>query len=233
MAEPIYTEISQAEFARKMEVSRAAVSQWKTNDILRDDAFSKPGKKGKLRYEIAVEQVRRNRDIGQALGNGIETRISADVSQEACAPKPKQPVEDQLDLLSVPAPVSDEQAPNGQIQSKAPTVQDELAKAKLEEQRRKNRIGAAEEALRQGQLMSAEDARAQMTRIAGMMLQIFEGSLTDFAAVIASQFKVPQRDVLHLLKNEFRNVRKSATQKERSRIANLEENTTASVDLEE
>lgn len=60
-------ELSQAEFAREMGVSRAAVSQWKTKDILRDDAFTKPGKKGKVIFHIAVEQVRVNRDLADSV----------------------------------------------------------------------------------------------------------------------------------------------------------------------
>jgi hypothetical protein len=59
-------------------------------------------------------------------------------------------------------------------------------------------------------LMASGDAREQVARVASMMMQIFEGSLIDFASKIASQFDVPQRDVLHLLKGEFRNVRATA-----------------------
>jgi len=225
--------MTQADFARHMGVSRAAVSQWKKRDILREDAFTQPGKTGKVILTVAVEQVRRNRDIGQALGNGIETRTSTEAAHGADAPTEVVPVEAQPDLLgAVLAPVSVEQPAAAQPIPKANTLEDQLKRAKLEEQLRRNRMAASEEALRQGLLVAAENAREEMTRVASMMLQIFEGSLTDFAAAIASQFNVPQRDVLHLLKSEFRNVRKSATQKERSRIANLERNTTASVELD-
>jgi hypothetical protein len=74
--------MSQAEFARHCGVSRAAVSQWKhpANNILRDDAFTKPGRKGQIIVEVALDQVRRNRDIGQSLGNGIGTRTGKDTA---------------------------------------------------------------------------------------------------------------------------------------------------------
>jgi len=232
--QPAQEHQTQADFARYMDVSRAAVSQWKKRDILRDDAFTEPNKKGKVILAVAVEQVRRNRDVGQALGNGIETRTSTEATSSAAAPATVAPVETQPDLLGSEAAPSAVGKPATELaQPKVDTVEDQLKRARLEEQHRKNRMGAAEEALQQGKLMSAEDAREQMTRVASMMLQIFEGSLTDFAATIASQFEVPQRDVLHLLKAEFRNVRQTATQKERSRIANLERNTTASVELDE
>lgn len=218
--------LSQAKFADHMGVTRAAVSQWKAKDILRDDAFTLPGKKGKLIVAVAVDQVRRNRNIGQSLGNGIETRTSTDA-----APQQHDGANEVAPIL----PVSDASEPPtiAPPEPKRDTVEDQLKRARLEEQHRKNRMGAAEEARQQGKLMSSEDAREQMARVAVMMLQIFEGSLTDFAASIASQFSVPQRDVLHLLKNEFRQVRQSATQKERARLASLERNVTTAVELDE
>lgn len=228
-------ELSQAEFAREMGVSRAAVSQWKTKDILRDDAFTKPGKKGKVIFHIAVEQVRVNRDLGQSLGNGIGTRTAA---PDGATPAPAPAAEDppaQLELPSeghsgaAPEPAADAPAV---VQPKGNSVQDLLIAARLEEQLRKNRIGASEEALRQGMLMSADDAREQMTRVAGMMMQIFEGALTDFAAALASQFDVPQRDALHLLKNEFRNVRKTATMKQRALAEQAPKEVTTNVELD-
>lgn len=54
-----------------------------------------------------------------------------------------------------------------------------------------------------------------MNRIAGMMMQIFEGALPDLSAKVSEQFSLPQRDVLHLLREEFRKVRDSATTKEK------------------
>ncbi|KIC42229.1 hypothetical protein RA27_02230 [Ruegeria sp. ANG-R] len=234
-----YRLVSQAEFAREMDVSRAAVSQWKSNDILRDDAFTKPGKKGKLKFEIAVDQVRRNRDLGQSLGNGIATRTTVDQPAQPTPPQPAAPAppaSDQPDLLSAPQPQTvtpePQPAPAAEQISKPDTVEDQLKRARLEDQLRKNRISAAEEAERQGLLMGSEDAREQMMRIAGMMMQIFEGALTDFATVVASEFGVPKRDVLHLLKAEFRNVRETAMRKERARQNEVERNAVASVDME-
>ena len=80
--------------------------------------------------------------------------------------------------------------------------------------------------------MDADDARERMTRIAGMMLQIFEGALPDFAAAMAAQFDVPQRDVLHLLRAEFKKVRKTAAMKERARADEAKKEMTTSVELD-
>jgi hypothetical protein len=227
--QPEQQHLSQAKFADHMGVTRAAVSQWKKKDILRDDAFTSPGKKGKLIVSVAVDQVRRNRNIGQALGNGIETRTSTDAAPTA---EPHQ--HNNAEEFGLVLPVSDTAEPptSASSEPKRDTVEDQLKRARLEEQHRKNRMGAAEEAKQQGKLMSAEDAREQMARVAVMMMQIFEGSLTDFAAAMAAQFSVPQRDVLHLLKSEFRQVRQSATLKEQARIASLARDITTSVELD-
>ncbi len=239
--QPAHQEMSQADFARAMGVSRAAVSQWKSKDILRDDAFTKPGKSGKIIYPVAVEQVRRNRDIGQSLGNGIATRTTVDDAaqvQPAAAPDTDPAPVQQPSLPMTEATQAEQAAPEAPAASSTPaapkpdTVEDQLKRAKLEEQLRRNRIQAADEALRQGMLVSADDAREQMTRIAGMMLQIFEGALPDFAAAMAAQFNVPQRDVLHLLRAEFKKVRKTAAMKERARADEVEKDVATSVELD-
>lgn len=239
--QPAHQEMSQADFAREMGVSRAAVSQWKTKDILSADAFTKPNKSGKIIYAVAIEEVRRNRDIGQSLGNGIATRTTVDDAaqvQPAAAPDPEPAPVQQPSLSMAEAAPAEQAAPEAPAASSTPaapkpdTVEDQLKRAKLEEQLRRNRIQAADEALRQGMLMSADDAREQMTRIAGMMLQIFEGALPDFAAAMAAQFNVPQRDVLHMLRAEFKKARKTAAMKERARADEVEKDVATSVVLD-
>jgi hypothetical protein len=224
---------TQADFARRMGVSRAAVSQWKSRDILRDDAFTQPGKKGKVIFAVGVEQVRRNRDIGQALGNGIETRTSTDAAPDAevSAREPTNNVQPSLPVSNVES-VPVEPVAAAPAVPKKDTVEDRLKHAKLEQQLRTNRIQASEEALRQGMLVEAGDAREQMTRVASMMLQIFEGSLPDLGAAISAQFDIPQRDVLHLLRAEFKKVRATVAMKERARADAASRNETVSIELE-
>lgn len=226
--QPAQEHQSQADFARHMGVTRAAVSQWKKKDILRADAFTQPEKKGKVVVAVAVEQVRRNRDIGQALGNGIGTRTSTDAETSD-----EQPEEVQPDLpVDDAAPVQTEPTAAAPVKPKLDTVEDQLKRAKLEQQLRTNRIQASEEALRQGMLVAASDAREQMTRVASMMLQIFEGSLPDLGAAISAQFDIPQRDVLHLLRAEFKKVRATAAMKERARAGAANKEHVASIEVE-
>ncbi len=227
--QPAQEHQTQADFARHMGVSRAAVSQWKSRDILRDDAFTQPGKKGKVVVSVAVEQVRRNRDIGQSLGNGIETRTSTDAEPSADQPaeevQPDLPMDDEAPVQAQPTAVPP-------AKPKVDTVEDQIKRAKLEQQLRTNRIQASEEALRQGMLVAADDAREQMTRVASMMLQIFEGSLPDLGAAISAQFDIPQRDVLHLLRSEFKKVRATAAMKERARADAASKERVASIEVD-
>ncbi|MEH6521212.1 MAG: hypothetical protein V7775_08310 [Sulfitobacter sp.] len=219
--------MTQADFARHVGVSRAAVSQWKSRDILRDDAFTQPGKKGKLIVSVAVEQVRSNRDIGQALGNGIETRTS---TGEAPAAEPLAE-EVQLDLAKADAQTITS-APAKAILAEDNSIEGQIKRAKLEQQLRTNRMHATEEAVRQSKLVAADDAREQMTRVANMMLQVFEGALPDLGAAISAQFEIPQRDVVHLLRAEFNKVRSTAATKEKARSDALDRESIAAVELE-
>lgn len=228
-------EMSQADFARAMGVTRAAVSQWKAKDILREDAFTKEGKKGKLRFEVAVEQVRRNRDIGQSLGNGIATRTTQDTGsgmagrclRDAAAEATAQGPPAQVSLpLAPPVPKPDLDTKPQVIEPDPPapvppparidTVEDQLKRAKLEEQLRRNRMQATEEAQRSGQLMEVATAREQMGRVASSVLMLFEGALPDLALAMAERFDVPQRDALHLLRAEMVEIRRKAAAKTRA-----------------
>lgn len=233
--QPAPEHMTQADFARHMGVSRAAVSQWKSRDILRDDAFTQPGKKGKVIFSVAVDQVRRNRDIGQALGNGIETRTSTDaLPVPAVAAKP-EPVTAQPDLsVSDVAPVAPV-VPVADADAKPlvdNSVEGQLKQARLEQRLLANRIQASEEAVRQGKLVAAEDARKQMKSVARLTLQIFEGALPDLGAAISAKFDIPQRDVLHLLRAEFKKVRATAAMKERARADAANKNEVAAIELE-
>ncbi len=217
-------EMTQAAFARHMNVSRARVTQWKKS-ILTEEAFAGEGKSGKVIIEVAARQVEKNRDISQALGNGLNTRTQQSPVDEGT--DAKLPLGDDAGTCN-----SAPDAPPAQGQSAPPTVEDQIKTAKLEAQLRKNRMDAQDEALRQGLLMSTDDAREQMTRIAGSVIRLVEGALPDLASAVSEKFGVPQRDVVHLLRQEFTEVRKSAAKKERERAEQTSREASAQIDLE-
>ncbi len=49
------------------------------------------------------------------------------------------------------------------------------------------------------------------------LILIYEGGMPDIANAFAEEFKISQRDVLHLLRREFRKLRESAAMKAKSK----------------
>ena len=87
--------------------------------------------------------------------------------------------------------------------------------------RRANRREAEEEAARSGKYTDAAEAARQMGVIATKMMAVMEGSLAELAAAVSAKFEIPQRDVLHLLRTEFRKVRATAAKTFRDLAAEL------------
>ena len=220
--------MTKAEFAAFMNVSRPAVSQWITRRILDGEALVGEGRKAKINVAIAVDQVRRKRDLGQSLGNGIATRTEArgEVRAEPAGPTPDP----------APPPVrSPDPGPPPAPEDPDParlSLEDRLKAERLRGELMKNKRLAEEEALRGKALMPAAEARAEMDRIAGMLLQIFEGALPEMATAIAAAHGLPQRDVLHGLRQSFRKVRDSAARKETARRDGLQDLVSVTVDPE-
>jgi hypothetical protein len=80
-------------------------------------------------------------------------------------------------------------------------------KARLAAQLATNRKLEEEERSRQGLYVLADEAKAEMTRMAGYLLQSFEGGLADIANSIAADHKLPARDIQHALRSHFRTLR--------------------------
>ena len=64
-----------------------------------------------------------------------------------------------------------------------------------------------EERTRHGKWMVASEVVGEMNRLVSEMIKIFEGFLPDLASAIAAKFQLSQREVLHLLRSEFRQAR--------------------------
>jgi hypothetical protein len=183
--------ISKSEFARRRRVSPGRVTQWITAGKLDGAAL----RDGGVVESVAVEQLRLRLNVNQRFGNGLLTNLAP----PAAADQAPAPETDNV----VPLPVR-----------KAPSPQDELAdqiqREKLEQLQRQNREGARKEAAAAGVLTDAEAAQREMGRCAAQMIAVFEGGLSELATAIAAQFKLPQRDVLHLMRGEMRGIRAKA-----------------------
>ena len=70
-----------------------------------------------------------------------------------------------------------------------------------------------EEAAGEGRYTDTGAARAEMGKIAGQMMRIFEGALPEIATAIAAEFRLETRDVTHALNEQFRKVREQAAER--------------------
>ncbi len=187
------TLLSKSEFAALINVSAGRVSQFIAAGQISGAAIVGSGQRAKIDVDRAKADLRLTLDVSQRLGNGVETRLDATAapltSSAAGFSQPASPV-------LIP--------PTG--------VDYEIKQQKLEQIRRANRNGAIEDAKSRGRLIDTDQSQAQMSRVAASMLEIFEGGLTDIAMAVAAEFKLPQRDVKHLMKREFRKVRETAAQ---------------------
>jgi hypothetical protein len=171
--------VTKGEFAKLVNLSPARVSQMISEGKLAD-CLDGEGRNARIHVEKAIEKLKLRRDPSQALGNGAKaTLVVPTVAPAAAAAPPTE--SDDISL--------------------------KLQRAKLQEAEFRNRKLREEEKAREGTYVLAEDVKAETAKLATRLLQLFEGGLTEVATEISSTFKVPQRDVLHLLKKRFRDVR--------------------------
>ncbi len=173
--------VTKGEFARMVNLSPGRVSQMISEGKI-SDCLVGEGRLQRIDADKAIEKLKLRRDPGQALGNGAKAQLHP-APPAAAYPVPSAPM-GESDEISL-----------------------RLQRAKLEEAEFRTRKLREEERARAGLYVLAEDVKAETAKLATRLLQLFEGGLADVATDIASTFKLPQRDVLHLLKKKFRDVR--------------------------
>ncbi|MGU3539993.1 hypothetical protein [Methylobacterium sp. A54F] len=188
--------VTKSEFAKIAGVSPGRVTQWIDEGKISGDALVGQGRSARIRAEAALRQVNLRRDVGQALGNGLGTRLTI----------PRSPVP------SVGGGEDEDLDAGGSWSSDGASddVDRKLKQAKLEAAERANRMAAVEEAASEGLYTETSAVRAEMGKIAGQMMRIFEGALPEIATAIAAEFKIDARDVTHHLNEQFRKVREQA-----------------------
>lgn len=196
--------VSKGRYAALKNVTPGRVSQWISEGKIGPEALDGEGRSARIKVGIADAQLRRRLDISQRLGNGLSTRLSAP-SEAMPAAQP------QLDVA----------APTAAPVAAGDPVEERIKQERLEQLQRSNRRAAEEEAARTGCYTDSDAAKAQMARIASQMLSVIEGSLGELATAISSKFSAPQRDVLHLLRAEFRSVRLRAAASARQTASDL------------
>jgi hypothetical protein len=183
--------VRKSEFASMRNVSPGRVTQWISAGQIGPEALVGAGRNARINVQIANAHLRERLDPGQRFGlNGITTRLD-----DAPAPAPPPPAPRETPLA--PPPVVD-------------TIEARIKAEKLRQAELTTRRAEEQDRLSRGVYILARDARDENTRVAAKMFEAFDGAITDFASAISAKFKVPARDVTHLLRAEMRKVRERA-----------------------
>lgn len=185
--------ITKSEFARRRKVTPGRVSQWISEGKIDGAALIGQGREQKIVETVACEQLKTRLDTSQRFGNGLGTSLDPPQAPSAAA---------------APAQV----LPLTPKATGGDAIADQIARERLEQIQRANRREAIEEAAEAGRLTDAATAAQAAGRQAAQMVATFEGALPEFAAAVAAKFELPYRDVLHLLRGKFRDVRISASE---------------------
>lgn len=204
--------MSKGDFAAHIGVSPGRVSQYIAEGKIRGDALEGEGRRARIRTAIAIEQIQRTLDPNQRFGaNGTALRV---LPTQAGA----GPVNAKLPFAEPQRPASAE-PPGRQF---SPPV-DELAELRLRQERVKAERLEREDLLDVGKYMLTDDVRREMAKAIASAYAVMEQGLQDMSGVLAEQFGIPQRDVLHALVKAFRSVRESATAAFNAKVDDLPE----------
>jgi hypothetical protein len=186
--------MTQAAFARLVNVSRARVSQWIRESKIYGPGLVTEAGKTQVRTEVAKAQLRRHLDIAQRHSNGINTRLVGGVDAVFASGVPEVDV-----------------------------IEEQIKRERLEALQRDNRKRAEDEAARRGFYTKTDDVRQQLGRVAAQEMAVIEGRLGQIATTFAAKFPISQRDALHLLRSEFRVLKSQASAELRAAAAALPE----------
>ena len=174
--------VSKSAFARLINVSPARVSQMIAEGKIAGDALVGEGRGAMIRVAEARSQIAARTDVGQRLGNGINTRLELD-----------GPAEDDQGA-ALPRPPRD-------------PISEQIKTERLRALQLTNQRAAELRMLEQGRFCLAADVEVALLKTAVETLNLIDGAMAEMATTVAEKFGVPQRDVLHLLRAEFRTAR--------------------------
>jgi hypothetical protein len=200
--------VSKSEFARLSNVVPGRVTQWISAKQIYGDALVGEGRAARIRVAVARAQLKRHLDVGQRLGNGLSTRLDSPSAQ------PSLP-----GATNASAAPAEAQVPP--FVRAADAIEEQIKTERLVSYQRDNRRKAEEEAARSGRYALADDAKQQMGRIASQMLNTFDGWLGEVASTVSGKFSLPQRDVLYLMRSEFRTFRSRASAALRQQVQEI------------
>lgn len=187
---------TKGEFAKLANVSAGRVSQWITAGKITQTEMVGEGRDAKINVEAAFAKLNLRLDAGQRNGNGLGTVLR--LIQPTKETKDTESPKDEADQLNL-----------------------KLKQAKLAQAESANRKLAEEERVRLGTYVLAEHASAEAGKLTSTIVQMFESGLVDIAAKIASTYQLPNRDVIHLMRKELREVRVKISASLASELADI------------
>lgn len=198
---------SKSEFARIIGVSPQRICQMISEGKITPAEMIGEGRSAKIHVEKARNALKLRLDAGQRNGNGLNTQLHAERSEEKAAVDARAP-EARHEI-----PASAEAAPAAKASSVVDEIDLGLKRAKLEEAALRNERLQEEKKARAGTYVLAEHVRTETSKLASLILQMFEAGMSEIATEMAATYKLPQRDVIHMMRKRYRDVRTKVSAK--------------------
>lgn len=193
-------EVSKSEFAAMIGVVPSRITKMIADGIIGADALVGTGRSARIRVELAKSQIAARRHVGQALGNGLGTRVSGSARADETGDR------------STPA-----------ARAMVPSVADEIQLERLEFERRRNRRAAIDEATAAGRLVPIDDFNREVGRVAGRVVAVYSSLPADLANALAPHSSLSLRELQHLLGKEIEKRRAAAAAEIRAEAEALPE----------
>lgn len=187
MALTLRTILTKGEFAKRKHRSPACVSNWLAEGKISQAALVGEGHRARIWLEQAEADLAASLSPNQQWSKDFPAneRTSLFPASDTTAPEP--------------VPVSDLEL------DRARRAKADADKAEYDAEVVRRRL-----LLDNGRFVLTRDVVAQTGKITTRMMTFFENALVELAAAIASKYSLPQRDVLHVLREEFRKIRARA-----------------------
>jgi hypothetical protein len=189
--------ITQAEFARSIGVSRAAIGNMRVRGQLTAPALVERAGRIFVDADVALVQLRERLDVKQRVANG-RSRLDGNAKNKII---PSDIVSDAT-RLSGGAKIS---APDKEPEPDA--IFESIKAARLRQLDLSNEASALAARLKGGGLVPSDRMRAECGRVAASVVAIFDGLLPGVADEVAAASGMAFREALHLLRAAFRAAR--------------------------
>lgn len=182
---------TKSEFANLCNVSAARVSQWIGEGKISGNALIGEGRKARVNVEIALQQVGIRRDVGQAFGNGLKTRL--DLGDEF----PNHNKDINFHSSAAIANNAQEKIVIEKLR------QSQITTAQLERKEKEYR----------GEYIKADELQVSVNKAVSLAMRVMDSALQDMAMKLSSEFEINNRDALSVLKGCWKATRQNASEK--------------------